>query len=178
MSTKSKLLIILGVLALFGAIVLYMFEIQWYQNYLQPGNMVIGSLVLGMLIGISLGYRLQNTAAEMVDKMRIWVVCFVVSILPMPLLASLTNRLFSSNVQEMEVVFWSEKADLSQPFGYIKGESGANFGHYIFVVVDGKIIRLKSKAPRFPFAVEGDIVKIPVRKGLWGADYVAWQEFQ
>ena len=176
MSFKTKMLIFLALLSLAGVIVLYVLEFQWFQNYLSPKKMVIGSLLLGVLIGLLLGFRFQKHGEELVDKIQIWSVCLVVSMLPMPLLASLANRLFAEReTNETQVAFWDQKANLSNIYGYIKGEPKANLGYYIFVIMDGEIVRLKSMEPRFPNAVQGDRVSVPVRRGLLGANFVDWQ---
>ncbi len=176
MKLKSKLLAFAAVVVLFGVIVFYVQEFQWFQNYLSPKKMVLGSMLFGLLIGLLLGFRFQKFGEELIDKIQIWSVCLVVSVLPMPLLASLTNRLLAErSTHETQVEFWEEKANLSNIYGYIKGEPKANLGYYIFVILDGEIVRLKSMKPRFPNAAQGDLVAIPVRRGLLGANFVDWQ---
>ena len=109
MSMKSKLLIFLGVLAMLGVVALYVQEFQWFQNYINSRNMVLGALALGGLLGFGLGFYFQKTGEELVDKMRIWITCFIVPVLLMPLLASLTNRLFAERkIHETKVEFWDE----------------------------------------------------------------------
>ena len=82
MSLKSKLLIFLAVLAIFGVVALYAHELQWFQNYLNSQKMVLASLALGGMVGLVLGFRFQKNGEELVDKIQIWAVCIVVSILP------------------------------------------------------------------------------------------------
>ncbi len=181
MSLKSKLLIFLAVLGIFGAIVLYVQEFQWFQNYLNPSKMVWGSLLLGLAVGVVLGYRFQKNGEELVDRIQIWTVCIIVAILPMPLLASLTNRLFAEqNAHETKVEFWEEKAHLigRSPtiYGFIEGNKKNEMGYFIFVIIDGELVRVKSKTPRFANAVQGDTVVVPIRKGLFNVDFVEWQE--
>ena len=67
MNLKSKLLIILGVVALFGVIVLYVQEFRWFQNYLNPRKMVLGSLLMGLVLDYNQpGYF----STETVEKIR------------------------------------------------------------------------------------------------------------
>jgi len=180
MSMKSKLLIFLGVLSIVGLIVLYVNELGWFHNYFYPKNMVLGSLFVGLVIGLALGFRFQKLGEELVDKAQIWTVCVILALLPMPLLASLANRLFAErHTYEVKVEFWDEKEHLigRSPtiYGFLEGEKKAELGFFIFVIMDGEMIRLKSRTPKFSHLSKGDTVSIPLRKGLFGVAYVDWQ---
>lgn len=181
MSLKSKLLIFLAVLGIFGVIALYVQEFQWFQNYLNPKNMVLASLLFGLALGLALGFRFQKNGSELVDKMQIWTVCVVVSILPMPLLASFANRLFAEQKpHEAKVEFWEEKQHLigRSPtiYGFIEGNNKTEMGYFIFLIIDGELVRVKSQTPRFPNISQGDSVVVPIRKGLLGVDFVEWED--
>lgn len=183
MSMKTRILIFVGTLALFGVIGLYLHEFQWFQNYLHPQNMILGSLALGLLVGILLGFRFQKKGEELVDKIQIWTVCIVVSLLPMPLLASLANRVFAAQKPvETQVQFWQTSKHI------IRGGVGKSYllvqevnkldvvGYFIFLIVDGEMVRVESKIPRFEQARQGETVTVPIRKGLLGVDFVEWQD--
>ncbi len=174
MENKTKLFIIFSVLALLGVVVLYVLEFQWFQNYIEARNLVIGALIAGLIIGILLGLFYQKKAKELVDKIQLWVTCLIIPTLLMPLFASLTNRLFAGPPRPTKVEFWEEKAYVQSRFGQIKGERPAPSGYYVFVVKDGEMVRLESEEPVFPDAQKGDTVEILVKKGLFGVLFVVW----
>ena len=115
------------------------------------------------------------------DKMQIWTVCLFVSILPMPLLASLTNRLFAEQkIHETQVEFWEEKAHLvgRSPtiYGFLEGNKKNEMGYFIFVIINGELVRVKSKTPRYANTIQGEAVIVPIRKGLLNVDFIDWQD--
>ncbi|MCF8244448.1 MAG: hypothetical protein K9J37_00110 [Saprospiraceae bacterium] len=181
MSMKSKLLVFVGVLAMLGIIALYVQEFQWFQNYINPRRMVFGALALGGLVGFGLSFYFQKNGEELVDKIRIWITCLIVPVLLMPLVASLTNRLFAERkVHETKVEFWEEKRHLigRSPtiYGFLEGDKKDDMGYFIFVIINGELVRVKSKTPQFPNAVQGDSVVVPIKKGLLNVDFVDWQD--
>lgn len=183
MNLKSKLLIFLGVLAIFGVIALYINEFKWFQNYLHPQNMILGSLLVGVLVGVLLGFRFQKKGEELVDKIQIWTVCLVVTLLPMPLLASLTNRLFAEQKPyETQVQFWQESkhiisGGIRMPLIlFQEGNKRDVVGYFIFLIIDGEMVRVESKTSRFSEINQGDTVTVPIKHGLFNVDFVEWQD--
>lgn len=183
MSLKSKLLIFLGTLGLFGVIGLYIHEFQWFQNYLHPSGMVVGSLVFGAVVGLGLGFYFQKRGEELVDRIQIWTVCLVLGVLPMPLLASLTNRIFAAQAAtETKAQFWQTskhviKGGVGRPIFLLQDPNKQDVvGYFIFLIVDGEMVRVESKTPRFADNQQGDTVSVPIRKGLLGVDFVEWQD--
>lgn len=184
MSLKTRLLIFAGTLALFGVIGLYIHEFQWFQNYLHPQNMVLWSLAIGLLAGLGLGFYFQKRGEELVDRIQIWTVCIVIATLPMPLLASLSNRIFASqNPMETQVQFWQSSKHIirgsvgSKPYLFIQQVNKEDVaGYFIFLIIDGEMVRVESKIPRFEGVEQGQTVTVPIRKGLLGVDFVEWQD--
>jgi hypothetical protein len=174
MRIKTKFFIFLSMMALLGVIVLYVLEIQWFQNYFEAKNLVVFALLAGVAIGVLLGYLLRNKAKEQVEKMQLWVACLIIPVLLMPLIASLANRLFAEQATPTKVEFWEEKAYLMNRFGQIKGERMEPSGYYIFIIKNGEMVRLESDKPMFPNAQKGDTVEVPIRKGLFGVAFVDW----
>lgn len=174
MSLKTKLSIFLSLLVLLGVIVLYVLEFQWFQNYFGAKRLVLGALAAGLVVGLVLGFLLRKKADEQVEKMQLWAACITLPIMVMPLLVSLTNRLFAQQPVPTKVEFWEEKAYTMNRFGQLKGQRPEASGYYVFVVKDGKMVRLESDQPVFPAAQQGDTVELPLRKGLFGVEFVAW----
>jgi hypothetical protein len=174
MSLKTKLLIFAAVLAVFGTIVLYVLEFQWFQNYFGAKRLVMGALAAGLVLGLAIGFLFRKKADEQGEKMQLWATCITLPLLLMPLLASLTNRLFAQQSRLTPVEFWEEKAYTMNRYGQLKDQRPDTSGYYVFVVMDGEMIRLESDEPVFPTAQKGDTVLLPVRKGLFGVAFVNW----
>ncbi len=174
METKTKFTILFSLLALLGTIVLYVLELKWFQNYFEAKKLVVGALLVGAAIGVLLGYLLRNKAKEQVEKMQLWVTCLIIPVLMMPLFASLTNRLFAEQSTPTKVEFWEEKAYFQSRFGQIKGERMEPSGYYVFIITNGEMVRLENGKPVFPNAQKGDTVKVPIRQGLLGFDFIDW----
>jgi hypothetical protein len=183
MSMKSKLLIFAATLAFFGVIGLYIHEFQWFQNYLHPTGMVVGSLLFGALVGLGSGFYFQRRGEELVDRIQIWTVCLVLGVLPMPLLASLANRIFAEQTPtQTQAQFWQSskhiiKGGVGRPIFILQDPNKQDVvGYFIFLIVDGEMVRVESKTPRFEGVQQGDMVTVPVRKGLLGVDFVQWED--
>lgn len=172
MNLKTRLSIFISVVAIFLVIVLYVLEFQWFQNSFDTKKLVVGSLLMGLAIGGFIGFAMQKYGRDWVDKAQIWMVCLVVPLLLMPLIGSITNRVFANQAQETKVVFWGEKAFITSRFGKLEAMSADTTGFYIFIVKDGAIQRLSWPASKFPNAQRGDTIELPVRKGLFGIELV------
>ncbi|MCC6724805.1 MAG: hypothetical protein IT258_09870 [Saprospiraceae bacterium] len=174
MSTKTKLMAFLAIVGLLGIIVLYVLEFQWFQNYFGLQKLILSALVMGVVTGLALGFFIQKKVKEQVERIQLWATCLLVPVVLMPLLASLANRLFAEQPRPTAVEFWEEKAYVMNRYGQIKGERSEASGYYVFVVKDGSMVRLESDHPMFPTAKQGDTVEVPVRKGLFGVEFVDW----
>ncbi len=174
MGLKTKLLVFAAILAVLGTIVLYVLEFQWFQNYFRAKRLVMGALAAGLVSGLTIGFLFRKKADEQVEKMQLWAACITLPLLLMPLLASLTNRLFAQQPKPTPVEFWEEKAFTMNRYGQLKGQRPDTSGYYIFVVKEGEMVRLESDEPVFLTAQKGDTVLLPVRKGLFGVAFVDW----
>lgn len=176
MNLKTRLVIFFSVLALFGIVILYVLEFQWFQNSFGVQRLVIGALGAGLFVGVILGFVFQKRGDDLVEKMQIWTACIIVPVLLMPLLASQTNRLFAEQAKPTKVQFWDEKAYTLNRYGVLKGDKIDTVGYFIFVVKDGEMVRLEHETPVFETAKKGDTVEISVRKGLFGIEFVEMRD--
>ncbi|MBI5914903.1 MAG: hypothetical protein HY842_05965 [Bacteroidetes bacterium] len=175
MSLKFKLLAFLAVMSILGAVVLYALEFQWFKNTFDVENLILCSLLAGLVLGTILAWRSKN-GDDIASKMRHWATFLILPMLLMPLIGSLANRLLSLHpVEEKTFGFWEEKPFASSRFGMLKGEKIEADGYYIFILKDGKIERLESKKRQFPEVKRGGMVTIPVQKGLFGFEVVQWE---
>ncbi len=94
--------IVLGAGAIFGLILAYTLEVPQMQNNLQLNRLLWTSLVVGILVGSSLGYWLGRHRKELLERWQLFMGLIVLFILFMPLLLSLSNRLFTFQAPRTE----------------------------------------------------------------------------
>ncbi len=162
---------ILGVIIVFGTIVLYAFEIKYFHNTFEVSGLVYKALGLGFLVGATVSYFFSKRYNDLLDKFKTYVFFIMVIMLVFPLLASLSNRLLSFSQKEIVKVELLDQRVFSQSrFGMIKGQVSKD-GYYIFIQKENKIKRLKMKNLFFPTAKKGDLIPLTFKKGFWGYEY-------
>lgn len=170
MSQKWKIALI--VLAFVALPVLYTLEVDPLNRTLHGGRMVAIALVLGIVVGVLLGYRFQKMTNDAVGKIRSYAVSIILAALIFPLFVSLSNRLLSFRaVQNVQVEFVEESPRYSSRFGAANGAVAAN-AYLTFFYKDQDLLRIQTRQSRFSGAKRGDLVILPIKKGLWGFDIV------
>ena len=165
--------VIIGVILLFGMIVLYVFEFKHFSLVLEPKWLLLFSLGFGIMLGLTLGNRFSKKVKESFERFRIYTLFIFLSIFFMPLLINLSNRLLDFRQPELrEVSLENVEAYISEKYGVMKGEDVKIAGYKIVVVMDQQVLRLKSEENPFPNSQAGDMVKIAVHNGLFGIKYV------
>ncbi len=174
-----KLLAWIAVLAIIGIMTIYVFEITHLSNTLDAGNMVWKSILIGLLIGLVIGKRLLNPYAELVDKIRTWTINLFIPILFLPLIASLTNRIFAiGEVKLTQFEYIEELAFSSSAYGFLKDEKVKPTGCYLFVFHNGEIKRFKQSTCKYWGTKRGEMINLKVARGLWGYDIVIVEQTQ
>ncbi len=167
---------ILIVLLMIGLIVLYVLEFPAIRNTFKPGRLIWGAVIIGAVIGLVVGWFFQRTLFELVDKLRSFAFFIFVFAFFAPLFASWSNRFLSPYaIEERSCELIAKKAFYSERFGFMKGEKPKPAGYYIFVYDGKEIQRIVSRDGRFLSFSEGDTLKLPVKKGLWGIKFFAFQ---
>lgn len=161
--------IVLGIIGFFVIIVLYANELSWYNNTFDRNSLIITALILGVLIGLAIGYRLQKPERETIATFQIYMAAIVLSALLMPFVLSLSNRVLSfRGITEEPVEFVRNEAYNANRFGKIPQENPD--GYYSFVIRKGTVVRLHTEQPVYENATRGTTVVLPVKKGLLGYD--------
>jgi len=167
----------IGALGLFLVIILYAIEIRHFDNTLNVQTMVGLSLMLGAVVGLSLGFYLKSYAEESLEIFQIFAVITLLSIVVMPLLVSLTNRLLSfSDVEYLNAEFVDTNAFVSSRFGQLPDQEVD--GYHTFMIIQNQLERMTTEEHPFPEAKEGTLVKVPAKKGLWGFCFFVVKEYQ
>ena len=159
--------IVAGAVGFFILIFLYANEFSWYGNTFDRNQLILVGLLLGLIVGIGIAYKLQRENQEIIERFQLYIGIMVVSAVLMPLVFSMTNRILSfRGVTEESVEFVETEAFNESRFGLIPQEKPD--GYYAILVRKGKVVRITSKEPMYENAVKGQRVILPVKKGLWG----------
>lgn len=163
----------LALLAILLMIALISFELKHFNNTFEVKTMVIAALVVGLLLGVFISYRITQDHREMetLVKFQIWVALLICCTLIMPFLASFSNRVLSfRGVDEVPVTFVQTEGFYADRYGLLDGAEPD--GYFVFVLKEGELVRLKTEENPFPNAKENETVLLPLRKGFWGFGYV------
>ena len=154
-------------------IVCYVVEIDFIGNTIQYNRLLRNSLIIALIIGIFLGYRLHKWGNEQVDKIRIWAACLLFPLFFAPWLGSLTNRFVPwRDFTTKSFEFIEEVPFAASAYGFLKGEAVEKNGCYLFVYYEGEIHRLKRKTCEHSNEESGNSIPLEIKKGLWGYEIV------
>ncbi len=151
--------------------VLYTLEVNPLNRTLHADRMMAISLVIGLAIGILLGYYFQKAATEIVGRIRTYAVCIMLSVLVLPLLVSLSNRLLSFQaVENIPIEFIEESPRYSSRFGAYEAAQADSYVTFFYKAE--QLHRIQTPQSIFPNAQRGDQMNLPIKKGLWGFEIV------
>lgn len=154
---------------------LYTLEFFHFGNTFELRHLFIVALLLGLSIGLFIAFRYQYYATNAVEHFQIFASSISLMLILMPLFMSLTNRLFAFEpIRQEQVELFKVEAIISDRFGILVGEEIKPDVYYIFFIRDGELQRVKSDSPVFVDKQKGDMIDIPVLKGLWGYELVVW----
>lgn len=160
-------------LSFLGLIALYALEFYYFKRTFGIKTMALVAAGIGAVIGAILGGALSRKAEDAVDRIQVFLFCIVLTAGFSPLLASLSNRLLSPHPLKWESVqFFEEKPYISERFGIMKGEKVKPRGYNLFFIRNGTLERIDNRLPLSVKPQRGDSLQIPVRKGLWGVEWV------
>jgi len=156
-----------GAIGFFIFILLYVNEFSYYANTFNRNKLIGVGVLIGSVVGLAIGYKLQQKSQEIIGKFQIFLGMMILGAIVMPLVFSMSNRLLSfSGTKEESVEFVKSEGFNESRFGRIPQENPD--GYYAFVVRKGAVLRLTTKTPIYQKAQKGDQVLLPVKKGLWG----------
>ncbi|MFK7935056.1 MAG: hypothetical protein AB8G22_16210 [Saprospiraceae bacterium] len=153
-------------------IVLYVFEFPYFSNTFGVKKLVVLSLFVGAGLGAVIGYFFRKEAEDLTEQVQLYVFFIILTMIFMPLLGSLSNRLLSfQEVAAEQVEFAEIEPFFTDRFGILKGEKvKPNAFHTFFYRFDA-LSYIRTKTNIFPDARRGDLININTRKGFWGFDY-------
>jgi hypothetical protein len=160
-------------LGLLGLVVLYVLEFPYFDRTLNVRSLIGWSVAIGVLLGAWLGYRFRHQAGDLTEGIQLYVFFIVMSALFMPLFGSLSNRMLTwRKAVPVPVEFIDQEARYASRFGLIKEVEVKLNQYFIFFYKDQELYRIKSDVPLFSGKVQGDTVRLPMKRGLWGYEVV------
>lgn len=170
---KIKLIAWVGVFVLIGLIIGYSFEFEYLSNTIKATHLVVPAMIIGAMCGGLLAKHFSETEKSDVGRIRWWVLMIVLCTLFAPLFASWINRLpLSSTQKQMTVEFLEEKPFAQERFGIEKGKKIKPDGYFIFVNINGEIVRFRAANQQFEGKKRGDLVQLTIHPGNLGFDFV------
>ena len=157
----------------FGILVwLYVREFRVLSNTIGVGLLVASSMTTtAALAGWGI-WKNRNRFTPWDRHFPEVLLIVVFSLLFAPLFGSLLNRgLGKEHHRSFEFV--SETAYYASGYGILKGEKVKPSGWNLLVKDSGKLLRLKyKKQAYFPLSKPGDVILLPITKGLFGIEVV------
>jgi hypothetical protein len=156
-----------------GLVVMLTLEIKHFSNTFGVKQMLLISIVVGLLLGFGLWsyFVHKNPDMELLTKFQLCLALLFGGSLLMPPLTSFTNRTLSfAEPQQVPVIFYKSEGYYANRYGILPHAKPD--GYYVFFVKDDQLERIKVRENLFPDAVEGAEVLLPVNQGAWGFDFV------
>ena len=114
---------ILGVVLLFGMIILYVFEFKHFSLLLAPKWLLLFAFGFGVVFGATLGHRFSKGVKDAFERFRIYMIFIFIAVFFMPLLINLPNRLLDFRKPEVkEVALESIEAYISEKYEFPGGK--------------------------------------------------------
>jgi uncharacterized membrane protein len=171
--SKSRIIVVLGVLSFFGMVVAVATDFQLIDNTLGVKKLLQYAFLIGLSIGLLVAFLTATDLNGSVDKIRHFLLLIFFFVVFTPMVALKTNKWFANQHSETKVfAFVSQKPVLSKAFGQLKYENIKPTYYLITLEYQGETIRLKSDKPMANNALAGKEVYLQVVKGLWGFEIV------
>jgi hypothetical protein len=164
-----------GALGLFflTLILLYAFELDWFERTIGFPLLAKLSLLAGLLVGLAWGHVYAREEFGLTEKVQVYVYFCAMCMVFAPLAASLSNRWLAFRpVRMVTVDYVSQEARYASRVGLLKGEDPKPTDYYLSFYYQQEIRTIDSSKP-FPAALErGDEMQLRMRTGLWGFEVV------
>jgi hypothetical protein len=169
----NKLISIIGVALFFGVIYGYAQESAYFSNTFNSKYLFFRALGVGVLVGLAFFYFFKNAATDALERFQIGAILVVLGMFVLPFLAMWSNHFFSDKGPlSIKVIFQRDEPIRTGRFGISKGKLPEIDAFYTYFIRNGEIDRVRSKQQLFRGIELGTEVELPIRKGLWGFDFV------
>lgn len=166
-----------ALLVLFSGMLLWLYvrEFRYLSNTIGVKWLVIGSMLAMSLLITTILWKFRERFSPLERHLPEVLLIFVFCLLFAPLFGSLLNRgLGSPRPRSFEFV--AETAYFASGYGILKGEKLKPTGWKLQVNDSGKILRFQyKKQAYFPLSKPGDVIMLPIQKGLFGIEVMELQ---
>ena len=170
---SQKLQIFLGCGLFILLVWLYVLEFHWMQNTFEIKKLWLICSIFGMVIGFFSGKYFTKNKKDAIDKIRIFLMLIFAGAIIMPFFGSVVNRsLAFQSIENQTFEFLEQNAFAQERFGVLKDQEIKADGFYTFIIVNNLPFRIQSQKSLFPKAERGDLVEVPIKKGLLGFEVV------
>lgn len=164
-----RLLALAAVLLFFALVWLYTREFRIFTNTIGARVLVPGAMLAGALVAAAVLYVLRKRLAPWENHLPEIFTIAVLTVLFAPLFVSLLNRAVGER-EYQKFVFVSELPYISSGYGLLKGEKIKPSGYRLTVQDGARVYRFQYKKQEyFPLTKPGELIELPVRKGMLGA---------
>lgn len=169
----NRLVLIGGLLAFFGLITLYAFEIQHFNLLLDRGRFFTYAAGFGLLLAVLLFGLLYRRTQPGLDRVRLGLGLGFICLFLSPMLVSLTNRLIRPEPPRTVIVdYVDQDARYGSRFGAVEGEQVEATSWFSFFYWNDRLYRISTPAPLFGDLQEGQRAPLRLQRGLWQLDRV------
>lgn len=178
MIRASSSTVLKGVLTVIGLgciIYGYTVEIPYFTNTFDVRYLFFRAAFVGGLVGWILNKVFnKNIENDAIDTFRDALTYTVLMVILMPLLAIFTNHALSKKADDTteKVIFLKELPLKTSRFGMNKASVMSIDAYYTYFIKNDKEQRIRSKHQLFKGIESETEVKLPIKKGFWGFDFV------
>lgn len=168
----TRLYALAGVLVFLGLMWLYTREFAYFSNTIGIKTLLWGSFAVGLALSGGALYLKRDRFSPVSRHYPELIFIMVMSALFAPLFGSLLNRTLGTKTFS-EFKFISETAYIATGYGLIKDEAIKPTG-WVLTVNDNNTVRQfrYKKQAYYPISQPGDIISLPVTRGLFGVKVI------
>lgn len=168
LSISVRLFAAAAVLLFFGLVWLYTREFPVFSNTIGVRTLVLASCLAGALAGSGMIYTLRHRLTPWGRHLPEVAIILAFPVIFAPLFGSLINRA-GGELEHQSFGFISEQPYVSSNYGLLKGEKIKPTGYRLYVKEGARVLKFRYKSQAYyPITRQGEIVLLPVRKGLLG----------
>jgi hypothetical protein len=169
----NKLVSIVAVALFFGLIYGYAQETVYFSNTFDSRYLFFRGLAVGATIGLGVFFYYKKLATDTIERFQLGAFLMVIGMAVFPFLTIWSNHFFAKkDPLSIRVVFQRDEPIRTGRFGISKGKLPEVDGFYTYFLRKSTTDRVRSKQQLFRGMEEGSEVELPIKKGLWGFEFV------
>jgi hypothetical protein len=173
----KKVIAIVAVALFFGILYGYAHESLYFSNTFGIRYLFFRGLAVGAMLGLGCFFYYKKITTDTLERFQLGAFCVLIGMFVFPYLAISTNHFFAEKGPlSIKVLFQREEPIRTGRFGISKGQLPEIDGFYTYFLRNSDIDRVRSKQQLFRGIESGGEVELPIRKGLWGFEFVEMEQ--